>query len=76
MTYRKCKGIEDVARRNIAILRLLLIYLRFRKLGTPMSSQTYFLCASSISLRVGAASSCIQIFDAASRVVLRRLMII
>lgn len=65
-----------MARRNIATLRLILICLRFRKLGTPMSSHTWCLCALSISWRVGAARSCIQRLDAASSIVLRTLMII
>ena len=43
--HRKCNGIEDVARRNAKVLRRGEMCLRFRKLGTPMSSQRNFSCA-------------------------------
>jgi hypothetical protein len=45
-------------------LRQLLMYLRFLRLGMPMSSHFPFWCARLMLARVGAACSCMQWFDA------------
>ena len=38
-TYKKCKGMEEMPNIASTHLRLMEMYLRLRKLGTPMSSQ-------------------------------------
>ena len=73
-THKKCRGIEVTARKIKMTRRFILICQRFRKLGTPMSSQINLPCASSISCRVGAARSCMQTFDIESSIMLRMLM--
>jgi hypothetical protein len=47
---------------------------RLRKLGTPISNQTPFLCATSTSCRVGETTSCNDRLDVPSRMVLKMLI--
>jgi len=70
----KCKGTELSIKKKNSHLRLGLIFLIFFQLGIPMSSQTFFRCAASISSRVGATNNCIQRFEAPSNNVERILM--
>lgn len=46
----------------------------FRRLGTPISSHLFFLCALSISERIGAANNCIYMFEAPRRRVMNTLI--
>ena len=70
----KCKGTELIPRHHQITFRLLLIWLKFRQLGTPMSNHFPFRCALSTSALVGAARSCMQRLEAPSNNELRILM--
>ncbi len=61
-----CRGTELIPRHHQTAFRLLLIWLKFRQLGTPMSNHFPFRCALSTSALVGAASSCMQRLEAPS----------
>ena len=66
----KCKGTELIPRHHQTACLFILICFKFRQLGTPTSNQFLFWWALSTSSLVGAASSCIQRFEAPSSSVL------
>ncbi len=60
----KCRGTELIPRHHQTACLFILIWLRVRQLGTPMSSHFPFWWALSTSSLVGAASSFIHRFEA------------
>lgn len=73
-TYMKCNGTELSISVKNKYFRAFSIFARFFQLGIPMSSQICFLCATSISRRVGATNNCMQRLEAPSSSVERMLM--
>jgi len=53
LLYSKCRGIDEMARSHQSKMLRGESFLKFLKLGTPISSQTPWLWALSISRRVG-----------------------
>jgi hypothetical protein len=70
----KWRNTELSMRKENSHLRLGSMFLMFFQLGIPISNQIFFLCAASISSRVGATNNCMQRLEAPSSSVERMLM--